>query len=114
MKKLILLACFGIFYFTGAHAQEIDFTYKVDSVKGNPLRTLQITVNHGEPNFTIYLFKINPALSDPFEEIQKRNPFAKITASKDLKNKFLNLEKGTYYIEVRDNSKLTKGKSITF
>ena len=114
MKKFILLSFFGIFLYAGAQGQTADFKMKVDSFRRKPLKTLQVTIFQGKPDFTISIYKIDTTLNDPFSGIKRNSPVAKQNGSQLTTYTFPNLENGTYYIEVTDKTKLPKGKSITF
>ncbi len=58
MKKILLLACFGLFLVNGLFAQEIDFKYKVDSTLTNPKQySITVTVTKGTGPFNIYLYE---------------------------------------------------------
>jgi hypothetical protein len=57
MKKLILLACFGLFWITGSFAQELDFKISVDSVfvNNNKQYNIIVTVLKGKAPFIFEL-----------------------------------------------------------
>jgi hypothetical protein len=59
MKRIILMACFGMFLLSGLFAQEIDFKYKVDSIKVNGSVKYTVTLNivKGEGPFSIGIYE---------------------------------------------------------
>lgn len=60
MKRILLLACFGLFIMSSLFAQEIDFKYKIDSIqvnKGDVKYTITIQIISGEGPFSVGVYE---------------------------------------------------------
>jgi hypothetical protein len=104
MKKLILIACFTIFWFSGVFAQKLDLSYSVDSVKKNStfLYSLKIEIKNGSAPFNLYIYNKEPW--DGGKPIKVEENYTLYYYS------FTNLEKGQYIIIVKSKDEIITKK----
>lgn len=64
MKRLLLLACFGILLFNGLNAQKLDFSIKSDSTifNNSKLFSIIVEVTKGNGPYSFYLCDKEPWL----------------------------------------------------
>jgi hypothetical protein len=98
MKKILLLACFGIFCFVSAYSQKLDFTIQSDSVtvKGSKVYSVTIDVTKGNGPFSCYLFNKQPWIGGTIQDQKLNVTTSKIvfTNLSVLNNKMMVLVKG--------------------